>query len=249
MALALVEHAVDGVADLLAEQRVLDLVERGVGVDLLDQVAELRVLADGRLQGQRLTAAHLRQVVDLLDRGVEGLGQLLAAGLAAHALRELEPRAVQLAQSVVDVDGKTDRAGTVRDRARDALADPPGRVRRELEPAAPVEELDGTHQADVAFLDQVEQRQALALVLAGHGHHEAKVGHDEPLPRGLGLLHILTGLGDALLGPETPGTEAFLPLLAALDGHGEFDLLLLRQQRLAGRRLQVEAKVISVVGP
>src|SRR4029453_5095418 len=58
--LALVEHAIDGRPDLLAEQGVLDLVERGVRVDLLDQVAELGVLAHGRLQRQRLPAAPLR---------------------------------------------------------------------------------------------------------------------------------------------------------------------------------------------
>src|SRR5581483_3875550 len=44
VALALVEHALDRVADLLPQQGVLHLVEGRVGVDLLDQVAELRVL-------------------------------------------------------------------------------------------------------------------------------------------------------------------------------------------------------------
>ena len=115
MALALVQHAVDGAADLLAEQRVLDLVERGVGVDLLDEVAQLGVLTDGRLQRQRLAATHLGQVVDLLHRGVQRLGQLLAGGLATHRLGELEPRAVQLAQPVVDVDGQADRPRTIGD--------------------------------------------------------------------------------------------------------------------------------------
>jgi hypothetical protein len=104
VALAIVEDAVDGAADLLSEEGVLDLVERGVGVDLFDQVAELGVLAHRRLQGQRLTAAHLRQVVDLGHGGVERLGELLARGLPTHRLRELEPRSVQLAQAIVDVD-------------------------------------------------------------------------------------------------------------------------------------------------
>ena len=61
--------------------------------------------------------------------------------------------------------------------------------------------------------------------------------------------HLLARLGDALLGPQTAGTEAFLPLLAALDGHGELDLFLLGQQRLARRRLEVEAQIVGVVGP
>ena len=37
-------------------------------------------------------------------------------------------------------------------------------------------------------------------------------------------------------------------VLPRLDRHGELDLFLLREQRLAGRRLEVEAQVISVVG-
>src|SRR4029453_9109595 len=90
VSLALVEHSLHGVADLLAEQRILDLVERSVGVDLLDQVAELGVLAHRGLQGQRLPATHLREVVDLLDRCVEGLRQLVARGLPAHGLTALE---------------------------------------------------------------------------------------------------------------------------------------------------------------
>src|SRR6476619_7244092 len=44
MALAIVEHLVDGAADLLAEQLILDLVEPGVGGDLLDQGAEIGVI-------------------------------------------------------------------------------------------------------------------------------------------------------------------------------------------------------------
>jgi hypothetical protein len=237
VALALVEDAVDRAADLLAEQGVLHLVERGVGVDLLDEIAELGVLAHGRLERERLASAHLGEVVDLLDRGVERLGQLLARGLATHRLGELEPRAVQLAEPVVDVDGQPDRARAVGDRARDALADPPRRVRRELEPPAPVEQLDGAHQADVPLLDQVEERQPLTLVLAGHGHDQSEVGHDESLTRGFGRAHVTAGLRDALLGPEAAGAEALLRLLSRLDGHGELDLFLLGEQRLAGRRL------------
>ena len=168
----------------------------------------------GRLQGQRLTAAHLGQVVDLLHRGVERLRQLLAARLATHRLRELEPRAVQLAQPVVDVHRKADRTRAIGDRTRDALADPPRGVRGELEAAAPVEQLDRAHQADVAFLDQVEQRKSLALVLAGHGHHQPEVGHDESLARRLGVSDVAAGLRDALLRTQAAGPEAILGLLA-----------------------------------
>ncbi len=56
---------------------------------------------------------------------------------------------------------------------------PPGGVRGELEPLAPVELLDGVDETEVALLDEVGQRQARPLVLAGDGNDEAKVGVDE----------------------------------------------------------------------
>jgi hypothetical protein len=52
VAFALIEHLVHGPADLLAEQLILDLVERRVRVDLLDEIAELGVLSDRGLQRQ-----------------------------------------------------------------------------------------------------------------------------------------------------------------------------------------------------
>ena len=99
------------------------------------------------------------------------------------------------------------------------------------------------------FLDQVEQRQALALVLAGHGHHQSKVGHDEPLAGSFSLPHLAARLGDALLRPQTAGAEALFALLARLDRHGEFDLFLLGQQRFTRCRLEVQAQIVGVVGP
>ena len=88
--LALVEYLVDGPADLLAEQLVLDLGEPGLGVDLLDQVAELGVLADRRLERERLAPAHLGQVVDLLDR--DELGDLERVLRQATTLAAVEQK-------------------------------------------------------------------------------------------------------------------------------------------------------------
>ena len=103
------------------------------------------------------------------------------------------------------MDGHADRPRLVGERARDRLADPPGRVGRELVAAAPVELLDGADQAERPFLDQVEERQALVAVVLGDRDDEAQVRLDHPL---LGL-HV-----------------------AALDLLGELDLLRGGQQRV-----------------
>jgi len=64
---------------------------------------------------------------------------------------------------------------------RDCLTDPPRCIGRELETLAPVELLDGVHQAEIALLDQVEQRQAGCLVLLGDRDDQTQVGlHERP---------------------------------------------------------------------
>jgi hypothetical protein len=55
------------------------------------------------------------------------------------------------------VDGHPDRPRLIGEGAVDSLADPPGRVRRELVAAPPVELLDRADQAERALLDQVEE--------------------------------------------------------------------------------------------
>lgn len=64
----------------------------------------------------------------------------------------------------------------VGDGTRDGLTDPPRRVGRELVAATVLELVHGLHQADVAFLDQVQELQAAVRVLLGDRDHQAQVG-------------------------------------------------------------------------
>ena len=114
--------------------------------------------------------------------------------------------------------GDADRARLVGDRARDRLADPPGRVRRELVAAPVVELLDGADQAERALLDQVQERQPAAQVAL-------RDRDDEPQVR---LDHLL--LGDHV---------------AALDALGERDLLVGGQQVDAPDRAQVQPQRVE----
>ena len=75
--------------------------------------------------------------------------------------------------------GQADRAALVGERAGDRLADPPGRVRRELVPHPVVELLDRADQAEVALLDQVQQRHAGLRVVARDRHDEPQVALDQ----------------------------------------------------------------------
>src|SRR5438093_1570591 len=190
-----------GLSDLVAEHRVLHGVERAELLGLLEQVSQLRVLTDRSLEGHRLPPFGLEQPLDLLDRQGQRLGQLLRCGVPSVLLAVLHIGAAQLPDLVVHVDGETDLPPAVGDGTGDGLPDPPRCICGELESSAPVEQLDGPHQPDVALLDQVEEGKALALVLPGDGHDQAQIGTDEPLPGLPAPAYGFLGLADGRLGP------------------------------------------------
>src|SRR5579863_5027038 len=99
------------------------------------------------------------------------------------------------------MDRKTDRASGVSDAAGNCLADPPCRVRRELESLPPIELLDGVDQPEVSLLDQVEKRQPRRLVLLRDRHDEAEIRLDK------GALGFVAALNDPCELPATPRGE------------------------------------------
>ena len=123
-----------------------------------------------------------------------------------------------------------DRSRLVRQRARDRLPDPPGRVGRELEPAPPVELLDRADQAEVALLDQVEQRQAAPRIALRDRHHQPQVRLDQ---RVLGRhVVLLDALGEAHL--VLARDQRHPPDRAQVHPHGVLGPLLRRGDRHAG---------------
>src|SRR5579883_580331 len=146
------------------------------------------------------------------------------------------------------MDRQPDGPAGVGDASGDGLADPPGGVGRELEALAPVELLDGVHEAEVPLLDQVEQGQAGRLVLLGDGDDQAEVGLHE------GLLGLLTGEHGSPELPPLAARQALRSLLelllgraASLDGLGKPDLVVLGEQRVLADIGQVEPYEVLVV--
>ena len=96
------------------------------------------------------------------------------------------------------VHGDPDRARLIGDRTRDRLPDPPRRISRELVAAAILELIDRLHQADVAFLNEIEELQTAVRVFLCDRDDEPKVGFDHFLLRlpclALAFLH---GFDDA----------------------------------------------------
>ena len=99
--------------------------------------------------------------------------------LAAQFLHELAAGAHELVDRLDHVHRNADGAGLIGDGAGDGLANPPSRVGGKLVAAAPLEFVDGLHQADVAFLNQVEELQAAVGIFLRDGNDQAKVGFDQ----------------------------------------------------------------------
>src|SRR5215217_1967849 len=225
-AVAQLEHSALAVGEVLQRlaQRLLreDLrcaLVRRLGPLVGDELAELGLLlvADRLLERDRRLGRALDRL-DLLrlDPGV--LGDLLGGGLAAELRDELALGAADLVELLDYVDRDADRARLVGERARDRLADPPGRVGRELEALAVVELLRRADQAERALLDQVEERQPLVAVVLRDRDDQAQVGLD----------HLLLRVE-----------------VAALDALGEVDFLLRCEQSDLADVLQEELKGVG----
>ena len=73
------------------------------------------------------------------------------------------------------VAGHADGAGVIGQGRRDALANPPGRIGAELEAQPVLVLVHRPHQAAIAFLDEVGERQAAAAIALGNRHDQTQV--------------------------------------------------------------------------
>ena len=154
-------QAVDGRVELAERERAGDLVFEG-GLATAHHVAE----SGGGVARQGLVeAGHDPRQPDVIGVGFE-LGRERVLGQADGTALRLH--------------------GTLQ-----RLADPPGGVGGETEPLAPVELLDGAHQAEGPLLDEVDHVDATSLVPARPVNDKAQVGPD----------HLLAGFLVPLLDP------------------------------------------------
>src|SRR5215469_14479653 len=99
----------------------------------------------------------LQRLPYLIERHMELLRQFLRRRLAAYLVEHLPAGAYDLVDDLNHVNGYADGARLIRERPADRLSYPPGGVGRKLEAPSIFELVDSLHQADVAFLDQVEE--------------------------------------------------------------------------------------------
>ena len=133
-------------------------IYRGFHVAVFDKVAEagIFIVTDGGFHGDWLFG-NLEYFTNFIFRHFQAYTQLFWSGFAAHFLQHLTLYPVDLVDGLYHVYRDTDGACLVGDGACDGLTNPPSSVGGEFVTTAVFELVYGFHQADVAFLNQVEE--------------------------------------------------------------------------------------------
>ena len=180
------------IADLGPEQAAARQASSGAGIDVvLDEITEERVtFRANRCFKRDRVAGDIQHLPHLVVGNRHRTRHLGVGWLAFEDLLQPMGRLLDPVDGFADVDRKADRAALVGDRAGDRLANPPCGIGAELESPVVVELVGGLHQADVAFLDQIEEREAAAAVLLGDGYDQPQVGLDQVRARGVAVLPV-----------------------------------------------------------
>ncbi|SLA29119.1 Uncharacterised protein [Mycobacteroides abscessus subsp. massiliense] len=187
----------------------------------------------------------VQQVADLFHRDAGLFGKFLVAGLAAEPLVQLALDACQLVHLLHQVHGEADGAALVGHAAGDGLADPPRGVRRELEALGVVELLHGADQAQVAFLDEIQQGHTAAGVALGERDHQTQVRLQQMAACCVAFPHdhgqvLLAGLAKTLL-----GVEKVLGVEPRLNPFGQLDFVLRCEQGGLANAVQIHPNEIG----
>src|SRR5947209_241187 len=229
---------------LLGEDLRRALVRR-LGALVGDELPELGLLlvADRLLERDRRLRGALDRL-DLLRLDPRHLGDLVGGGLAPELGDELALGPADLVELLHDVHRDADGARLVGQGAGDRLADPPGRVRGELEALAVVELLRRAHEAERALLDEVQERQPLVAVVLGDGDDEPEVRLDHLL---LGIevaaLDALAGVDLLLRGEESDLADVLEEQLKRVGRHVRPQI----QRRLLGAAAALVRRALDLV--
>ena len=131
-------------------------------------------------------------VDDLRERDLHRHGDFVVMRLAADLGGQAGGHAAHLRDTVDHVHRKADGLSVRGEGALDGLLDPPGGVGAELAPLIGVEALDGLDQPEVAFADEVHERQPEIIVILGDTDDQSEVRLDHLLAGGFVALEDAT---------------------------------------------------------
>src|SRR5262249_35357692 len=149
------------------------------------------------LRGRVVDADRLLDDAQLLLRQVQTAGDLLVRGRPAQLILELGGRAPPFGEQLNHVGGNANRLGSIDESPPDRLLDAVAGVGAEARVHRRVEALDRAQQAEVAFLNEVLQAEALTGVAASNIDDQTQVSAHH-LVAGF-TVAVLDAVGQALL--------------------------------------------------
>ena len=124
---------------------------------IFDKIAQTTLLFVADWRGQRHRILHkLPDLADSLRRQLHALCQLIRRGLASQFLHHAARSPHQPVDRLHHMHRDTDGPPLIRDRSRDRLTNPPGRIRAELKALPVVKLLHGFNQPQIALLDEIQ---------------------------------------------------------------------------------------------
>ena len=223
------EHRVD----VLLPELTVGRFKRIDCLFVFDEVTELAVfLGTHRRLERNDVLGNLLNMGDLLDIHLHFDSEFFERRFAAELLDQTALRVGQLVDRLDHVDRDADRAGLVGDGAGDGLTDPPRGIRAEFETAFGIEFLHRAEEADVAFLNQVEERESAADVFFGDTDNETKVG-----------------FGKLLLGSRVALADAAseLDFLATIDERDATDLGEIHADGVIGNFEEIDLALLALL--
>ena len=206
-------------------------------VGVFDEIAQVRVvIVANRCFHRNWLFGDFHDLADFVFRDLHLLGQRRRIGLETKLLQMLTRQAVHFVDGFDHVHRNTNGASLVGDRTCDGLADPPRGVSGKLVAAAVFEFVHRFHQANVAFLNQIQELQAAVGVFLGNRNHQTQVGLD----------HLFLGITRSLLA----FVHAFVDALQVFKWHHGAGLLVdqLFLQFLNGRQVARQHQTVGLAG-
>src|SRR5439155_7056933 len=159
-------------------QRLLERDLVGRRIHVVGQIIEQAIILARRhrcVERQVHLGDHHR-FGDFVFADVETFRDLGIAWLATELLQQTARSFADAMKSAGAVQGDTDDSRLLGQRLKDGLANPPNRVRNELDPLRLVELVRSANEAEVALVDQIGERDALILIFFRDRDDESEIG-------------------------------------------------------------------------
>ena len=175
------EPLIDALRQIIVLQQLAGIGRAIIGQGVEQRLVRIRTERDVHRGHSFVEAEH---ALDLAHRFFQQVGNFFRRRLMVKLLGQFTSCTQVYVELLDHMNRQTDGSRLVHDGAFDGLADPPGCIGRETEPPLRIEFFHGANQAEVALLDQIEQRETTVDVTPSDLHDQAQVALDHAFAPG-----------------------------------------------------------------